>query len=86
VAHDIRDEVVDFITQWNIKTEITLRQIIHWIGLPRSKFYHWKKRYGKANEHNSWIPRDHWIEDWEKQAIIKYAREHPGHGYHASPS
>jgi len=34
-----------------------------------------------ANEHNGWIPRDHWLEDWEKQAIIKFHYEHPLDGY-----
>lgn len=46
-----------------------------------SKFYDWRKRYGKVNEHNHWIPRDYWLEDWEKQAIIDYYRLHPTEGY-----
>mgnify|MGYP006871988189 CR=1 FL=1 len=25
------------------------------------------QRYGKANEHNGQVPRDHWLEDWEKE-------------------
>ena len=52
-----------------------------WLSIAESKFYDWKKRYGKANEHNAWIPRDHWIEDHEKQAIIAFAKEHPSVGY-----
>ena len=48
-----------------------------WLGLREGKFYDWCQRYGKVNEHNAWIPRDHWLEDWEKQAIIAYAGEHP---------
>ncbi len=50
-------------------------------ALRRSKYFHWRTRYGKANEHNGWIPCEHWLEDWEKQAIIKYAMEHPLDGY-----
>lgn len=46
-----------------------------------SKFYDWRKRYGRVNEHNHWIPRDYWLEDWEKQAIIDYYRLHPTEGY-----
>jgi transposase InsO family protein len=46
-----------------------------------SKFYDWKSRYGKVNEHNSWIPRDHWLEDWEKEAIIEFHHENPLEGY-----
>ena len=30
------------------------------------------ERYGKVNEHNGWVPRDFWPEDWEKQAIIGF--------------
>jgi len=39
--------------------------------LATSKWHSWKHRYGKANEHNAWIPRDHWLEDEDKQAIRK---------------
>jgi transposase InsO family protein len=58
-----------------------MRQFIDWIGISESKFYHWKNRYGKVNEHNGWIPRDFWLEDWEKEAIIEYYRVHPTEGY-----
>ena len=34
-----------------------------WIGIGTSKFYNWKLRYGKVNEHNAWVPRDHWLTD-----------------------
>ena len=43
-----------------------------WCGLARGKFYDWRKRYGKVNEHNGLVPRDHWIEDWERQRVIDY--------------
>ena len=55
--------------------------MIAWIGISRSKYYDWKARYGMVNEHNSWIPRDAWLTDWEKQAIIDYYLEHPLEGY-----
>nr|NDG08105.1 transposase [Oxalobacteraceae bacterium] len=56
-------------------------QLVGWVGIARSKFYDWQTRYGKANEHNSWIPRDHWIDGWERDAIVKFAREFPLEGY-----
>jgi transposase InsO family protein len=34
-----------------------------------------------VNEHNSWIPRDHWLEDWEKEAIIDFQQKNPLEGY-----
>jgi len=55
--------------------------LIHWIGISRSKFYDWQRRYGKINEHNHWIPRDFWLQAWEKRAIVNYFLEHPGQGY-----
>jgi transposase InsO family protein len=55
--------------------------MIDWVGISRSKFYDWQQRYGKVNEHNTWIPRDFWLTDTEKQAIIKYHLDHPLDGY-----
>jgi putative transposase len=46
-----------------------------------SKFYDWTKRYGKVNEHNTLVPRDHWLEAWEKQAILAFYANHPLEGY-----
>jgi putative transposase len=81
VQPDIRDNVVDFVNYWSERTQITVKVLVFWIGIAISKWNNWKKRYGKANEHNSWIPRDHWLEEWEKQAIIKYYSEYPKEGY-----
>jgi len=72
---------MDFVNRWNEKAEISNGQFIGWLGIGSSKFYNWKKRYGKVNEHNSWIPRDFWLEDWEKRAIIDFHAEHPLEGY-----
>jgi len=49
--------------------------------VPQGTFYKWRSRYGKVNEHNGAIPRDHWLEDWEKQAIISFHLQHPLEGY-----
>jgi putative transposase len=49
--------------------------------LSRSKYYQWRDRYGKANEHNALIPRDHWLEQWEKDAIIDFHHQFPLEGY-----
>jgi putative transposase len=34
-----------------------------------------------ANEHNALVPRDWWLEDWEKQAIIAFYTKHTLEGY-----
>ena len=72
---------MDFIARWSELTELSARQLVLWLGISKGKFYDWRKRYGKANEHNGKIPRDHWIEDWERQAIIDYQQAHLLEGY-----
>lgn len=63
------------------KTELPQKQVIAWLGIAHGKFYDWKKRYGKVNEHNGWVPRDHWLEDEERQAILDFHELHPLDGY-----
>lgn len=72
---------MDYVTRWQERAEVSALQILQWLGVPEGTYYKWKQRYGKANEHNSWIPRDHWLNEWEKQAIIKFHFEHPLEGY-----
>lgn len=55
--------MVDFVAHWSNLTELPLTDFVTWLGVARSKFYEWRDRYGKANEHNGSIPRDHWILD-----------------------
>jgi transposase InsO family protein len=43
--------------------------------------YDWRQRYGRVNEHNGWIPRDFWLEQWEKEAIIDFHQNNPLEGY-----
>ena len=78
---DKRDAVVDFVNGWSAKSQISKGQLLSWIGLPRSRYYDWSGRYGKVNEQARMIPRDHWLEAWEKQAIIDYFEQHPLAGY-----
>jgi len=73
--------VIDFTAKWSEKTEIPVARFIRWIGISTSKFYDWRRRYGKANEHNGKIPRDFWIEDWERAEIIRFHDENPLEGY-----
>lgn len=77
----MRDDVVDFTREWSERTEIPASHFIEWIGIQRGKFYAWKERYGKANEHNGHIPRDHWLTPAEKQAILDFHEKHPLDGY-----
>ncbi len=51
------------------------------MDIAKSKFHDWRQRYGRVNEHNAWLPRDHWLDDAEKQAIVNFQAEFPLEGY-----
>lgn len=73
--------MIDFVTMWSTETELPARRVVGWLGLGASKYFDWKQRYGKVNEHNAWVPRDHWLAPWEQAAIVDFARGHPREGY-----
>ena len=49
--------------------------------MARSKFDRWSRRTGTPNRHNGRIPRDSWLEDWEKAKIIAFHDLYPLEGY-----
>jgi putative transposase len=55
--------VVDYVRLWNERTEIPAGQFVGWLGITPSKFHDWRRRYGKVNEHNAWVPRDWWLDE-----------------------
>jgi transposase InsO family protein len=73
--------VIDFVRRWSVPTEIAVGTFILWLGLASSKFYNWRERYGRVNEHNGWVPRDFWLEAWEKRAIVEFHDRYPLEGY-----
>jgi transposase InsO family protein len=81
VPHDTRDQVVDYVRAWSDKTELPQGRLIAWLGIGKSKFHDWRQRYGQVNEHNAWVPRDHWLEPEEKQAILDFHAQYPLEGY-----
>lgn len=81
VPHDTRDRILDFVKYWVEQSEIPAVCFIAWLMISSSKYYDWVKRYGNANEHNGLVPRDFWLESWEKQASINYYHRHPLEGY-----
>ena len=81
VPHDVRDQIVDFVRRWSEATGIGAGRFIEWLAMGVSKFYDWRDRYGLVNEHNGWVPRDFWLEQWEKKAIIDFHLNNPLEGY-----
>ena len=72
---------MDYVRKWTTRTSVTSEKLLQWIGLWSSTFSSWTRNYGRVYQHNGWIPRDHWLDEWEKQAIIKFHFEHPLEGY-----
>jgi transposase InsO family protein len=73
--------VIDFVRRWSERTAISAGRFIRWLKMAPSKFYSWQERYGRLNEHNAWIPRDFWLEPWERQAILDFQGQFPLEGY-----
>lgn len=71
---------MDFIHHWH-ERDFEKKHLLRGIGLGASKFYSWHERYGKDNDHNGKIPRDYWVQDWEKEIIIKFYLDHQNDGY-----
>jgi len=83
VEPHVRDEIVDFIHKWQEKAELRRELFLRVLELRRNKFSSWERRYGKENFHNGKVPRDWWLEEWEREAIVNYHHEHPTDGYRA---
>lgn len=81
MPHDTRDQIVDYIAYWTKRAELPAIKLLRWLGLAKNKYHTWRDRYGHANEHNGKIPRDFWLEEWEKAAIIDFHDRHPLDGY-----
>ena len=77
----MRDQIVDFVRRWAEKAGIGAGRFIEWLSIQASKFYDWRERYGQTNEHNGWVPRDFWLEQWEKEAIVDFHLKNPLEGY-----
>jgi putative transposase len=73
--------VVDYVHRWTERAEVRASRLLAWLGLGSSKFYQWRQRYGRVNEHNGQVPRDAWLEPWEREAIVAYHDRHPLEGY-----
>jgi len=64
-----------------LKTNTPVNKLLGMMSLSSSKYYSWIDRFEQPNNHNCIIPKNHWILDWEREAIINYAGTHVGEGY-----
>src|SRR5262249_54131787 len=80
-APDTRGAVGGFVREFGTRRERRVRRVVGWLGIARGKFFDWRQRYGQTNEHNALVPRDHWLEPRERQAVIDYFDQHPLEGY-----
>jgi putative transposase len=78
---DLRSHVIDFIGLLSKIAEIKVPCFVDCLGITSSKYYHWKTRYGKVNFHNGTASCDHWLEEWEKEAIVRFWYKNPLEGY-----
>lgn len=78
---DIRDAVVDFIRRWSERTGLAIERLLEWLELSVGKYYEWRRRFGQANQHNGRVPRDFWLQEWEKEAILEFQALYPLEGY-----
>ena len=67
--------MIDFVATWSEQTALPATRVVGWLGLGAGECLDWKQRYGKANEHNAQVPRDHWLEAWEHEAMRGLRRQ-----------
>ena len=72
---------MDFIRRWVEKTGLAIDRMLGWLELSAGKYYDWRERYGKINQHNGRVPRDFWLQQWERKAILDYQTQYPLEGY-----
>jgi transposase InsO family protein len=81
VEQEIRDDVVATVERTARRAEWPVERVLDLVGIRRDRFHDWRRRRGRPNRHNAAVPKEGWLMDWEKEAIIAFHHEHPGQGY-----
>ena len=81
VKPEVREAVVELVDYGITRVGMPLKRLLRWLGLAPGKYYDWKRRQGQPNRHNGQIPSRHWLQPWEREAIVAYTGEHPLDGY-----
>ena len=77
----LRNEILSYLGYWQKRAHVAIGRMLKWISLTPSKYYDWKRRSGIGNRHNAFIPKAHWLLQWEIRAIIAYRYQHLTEGY-----
>ncbi len=72
----MRDSVIKYCRKITEQSHLTTSNYIEMLGIGRSKYYDWNKRYGMDNHHNGKIPKSHWMTPEEKKAVIDFANDY----------
>jgi transposase InsO family protein len=73
--------VVDYLKRWTKRADLPAKTLLGWLDLSTSKFHQWQQHYGTPHAHNGRLPRDGWLAEWERQAILDYHLRFPLEGY-----
>lgn len=66
---------MEFVNHISSNSQIGIMTMLRMLSISHSKYYDWKNRFSKENNHNGKIPKQHWLTPEEIQAIIDYAKE-----------
>lgn len=73
--------MVDCLRYWPTRSGLSQTQLLIWLGIPSSKYYDWRQRYGQPNGHNAQTPRAFWLLPEERRGILDFQAAHPEEGY-----
>lgn len=81
VTPDLRDEIVNYSLEKKVQCQISDVKIAECLGISRRKFFDWKQALGQEWKVGGNLPKSHWLEEWEKDAIVKFYEDHEQDGY-----
>ena len=77
----MRDDIVHYVEKMVGLTHFSRLELMELIDIRPGRYYEWKKRLGKFNQHNGKIPKSHWILPDEREAILEYCNDKLEEGY-----
>lgn len=81
VEPDVRDDVVCTIEDLSSRCTIPRTRLLGWAAVGRAAYYDWRDRQGIGNRPEG-VPKGYvGATPSEREAVLAYAREHPGEGY-----